>query len=98
MSGSGRETLPNDRVWSGGPPGSPGMVGRPSRISGSFWEALPDVREWSGDELGCLGVIERPSWMFGSGGTDSRMSGRGQNTICMSRRPFRLSGSGRESL
>ena len=47
MSGSGRVTLPDVREWSGGPPGCPGMVGRPSRMSGSGREAFPDVWEWS---------------------------------------------------
>ena len=39
--------------WSGDPPGCPGVVGkpsrmsvRPSRISGSGRETLSDVREW----------------------------------------------------
>ena len=35
MSGNFREALPNVRVWSGGPPGCPGVVGRPSRMSRS---------------------------------------------------------------
>ena len=49
MSKSGRETLPDVREWSGGPPkcpgvvGSPfrmsGVVGRPSQMFGSCWEA-----------------------------------------------------------
>ena len=54
MSGSGRETLPDVRLWLGGPLKCPGVVksssrksGRPSRMSGSFWEALPNYREWS---------------------------------------------------
>ena len=58
MSGSGRVALPNVREWSGGLPGCPGVVGRPSRMSesglvrpsqmfGSGRKALPDVREWS---------------------------------------------------
>ena len=52
MSVSGREALPEVREWSGGLPGCPGVVGRPSRMSGSGREsltggreALPDVRE-----------------------------------------------------
>ena len=52
MSGSGREALPDVREWSGGPPGCPGVVGRPTRMSGSGreaisngWEALMDGRE-----------------------------------------------------
>ena len=48
MSGSGWETLPDVREWSGGPPRCPGVVGRPSQMSGSGREILPNVREWSG--------------------------------------------------
>ena len=54
MSGSGREFFPNVREWSEGPPSSPGVVGRPYRMSGSLFRmtgsgrlALPNVREWS---------------------------------------------------
>ena len=61
MSGSGPDSLPDFWKdlpdvrkdlkdvweWSGGTPGSPGVVGRTSRMSGSGWEALPDVRELS---------------------------------------------------
>ena len=55
MSGSGRETLPDVREtlpdvreWSGGLPGCPGVVKRPSRISESGREAILDVRVLSG--------------------------------------------------
>ena len=58
MYGSGRESLLNVRVWSGGPPGCLGEVGRPSRMSGSsqealpnVWESLSNVCEWSGGSL-----------------------------------------------
>ena len=44
MSGSGRQAIPNVREWSGGPLGSPGVVGRPFRMSGCGREALPDDR------------------------------------------------------
>ena len=81
MSGSGWEAHQVVRVRSGGPPGCPGVVGRPSRISGSGREALPnslkahpDVQEWSGCPSGrsgvppeCPGVVGRPSRMLGSG-------------------------------
>ena len=74
MSGSVRKSLPDVRValsdiwvWSGVPPGCPGVVGRPSRMSESgqqslqeVWEALPIVREWSGDTPGYLGVVGVP--------------------------------------
>ena len=44
MSGSGREALPNVREWLGGPPGCPGVFGRPFRMSGNGREANLDVR------------------------------------------------------
>ena len=56
MSRSGRETLPDVREWSGGPPECPRLVGRPSQMSGSgryacrmfgsCRKAIPNVREW----------------------------------------------------
>ena len=52
MSGRGRDVLPDVLEWSGGPPGCPGVVerpspvfGRPSRMSGSSRETLTEVRE-----------------------------------------------------
>ena len=59
MSGSsresvsgGREALTDVRVWSGGPPVCPGVVGRPSQMYGTSQEAvtggceaLTEVRE-----------------------------------------------------
>ena len=39
------EALPDVRECSGVPPGCPGVVGRPSRMSGSGRETLLDVRE-----------------------------------------------------
>ena len=53
MSGSGRETLSDVQEWSGGPPGCPGVVGRPSQRPGG--------------PSGCPGVVERPSRLSGSG-------------------------------
>ena len=47
MSGSGRETLPDVREWSGGPLECPGVVRSSSRMAGSGQEALLDVRELS---------------------------------------------------
>ena len=44
MFESGRETFPDVREWSGGPPECPGVVGRPSRMSERGLETLPDVR------------------------------------------------------
>ena len=45
MTRSGWEALPDDREWSGGFPGCPAVVVRPSRMSLSGWESLPNVRE-----------------------------------------------------
>ena len=45
MSWSGWEALPNVQKLSGGTPGCPGVVLRPSSMSGYGREALPDVRE-----------------------------------------------------
>ena len=45
MSGSGHEALPVVIEWLGGPPGCPGVGGKPSRMSGNGREALPDVRK-----------------------------------------------------
>ena len=45
MSVSGREALPDVRVWSGVPPRCPKEVGRRSGMSRSGREAFPDVRE-----------------------------------------------------
>ena len=40
-----REALLDFWDWLGGPPGCPGVVGRPYRVFGSGREALPDVWE-----------------------------------------------------
>ena len=47
MSGSGREALSDVWEWSRSPPGCPGVVRMPSRMTGSGPEALRDFREWS---------------------------------------------------
>ena len=47
MSAIGREALPDVWKWSGGPPGCPGVVKRPSRMSGFGRVAFPDIQEWS---------------------------------------------------
>ena len=57
MSGSGGIAIPNVQEWSGGSPGSPGVVGRPSGMSGSDREVLPDARERSGGPHGYPGVV-----------------------------------------
>ena len=48
-----REALPDIWEWSGGPPGCPGVVERPSLISVSGREALSDVRVCSVGPPGC---------------------------------------------
>ena len=45
MSETGWEGIPNVRELSGYPPGNPGVVGRPTRMSKSDREALPVDRE-----------------------------------------------------
>ena len=65
MSGSGRESLPDIRRCSGGPPGCPIVVETTSRM------ALTNIQEWSGRPSECPRVFGRPS----------RMSGIGQETI-----------------
>ena len=45
MYGSGRESLPDVREWSGVPLGYSGVVVRPSWLSGSGWATLTDVQE-----------------------------------------------------
>ena len=95
MFGSGRvallnvrEALSDVRERSGGPPGCPGVVGRPSLMSGSGRVALSDVREallevrkLHGGPPVCSGVVGRPSQLSGSGGRPSRMSGSCQETL-----------------
>ena len=60
MCTSGQEAPPNIWQWSGGPTGSSGVVGRPSRMIESgweslqeVWEALLDVQEWLGGPPRC---------------------------------------------
>ena len=47
MSVTGRDTLPEDRNWSGDPPGGPEVLGRHSRKFGTGRDTLPVVRNWS---------------------------------------------------
>ena len=91
ISGSGRETLPNVREWSGGPAGCPGVVERPSQMFGSCREPLTDIREWSRDPSEFLGVVRRSSWPSRGSLDHFRMSGRG-------REAFRMSGSGQKDI
>ena len=66
MSESGWEALPDVREWSRDPPGCPGVVKRPSRMSGSGRESLTGVRQLLGVSPGYPGVVGRPSYMSGS--------------------------------
>ena len=80
MSRSGREVHSEVRESTGGPPGSPGVVGVPPgcpgvvrrsfRKSGSVRDGLTDVREWSGGPPTSLGVVERSCLKFGLGQED----------------------------
>ena len=99
MSGNVRESLLDDREWSGcphgwswGPIGCPGVVGRPSQMPGSGREALSGVWEWSGGLPGCLGVVVRPSWVVGK---LSLVVGKLSRVVGMD---YRMTGSGREAL
>ena len=56
-SGSGRDTLPVVRNWSGDPPECPELVGTHSWRSGTGWETLSMVPE----------LVGRPSQRSGSG-------------------------------
>ena len=57
MSGSGLETVPEVREWSGGSPEGPGVVWRLSRSSGIDQVGSPEGP----------GVLRRPSRRSGSG-------------------------------
>ena len=63
MSESGRDALPDVREWSGGPPGCPGVVGRPCQMSGSG----RGPSRMSRRPAGCLEVVGRSSEMSVSG-------------------------------
>ena len=77
MHRSGRESIPNVRDRSGGPPGCPRVVGslprcpgvfnRHSWMSGSGREVLPDDRNRPEGPPTCPGVVERPSRMYAIG-------------------------------
>ena len=60
MTWIGREALPKGRLWSGGPPGGPEGVGRPSRMTWIGREALPMGRLWSGGPPEGPAVVGRP--------------------------------------
>ena len=70
MYRSGREALPNVREWSGGAPGSPGMVERTSWMFG-----------WSGRSSGSPGEVRVPQEFAGVVGKPSRMSGSGWEAL-----------------
>ena len=68
MSGSYREAFPDVREWLGGPPGCPGEVGKPSRMSRSGRETLQKsltVQEGLSTTFNPPGgppIHSRPSW------------------------------------
>ena len=88
MSKNGWEAYPDARLWSEGPSGYSGVVGRPSRMTGSGRLALPDDQEWSVGTPGCLGVVGRPSRMSGSGREAPRLSGSDRETFPEVREPL----------
>ena len=47
--GTGWDTLPEVRKWSGDPPDVQELIGKPSRRFGTGPETLPEVRNWLGD-------------------------------------------------
>ena len=61
-----QEAIPEDREWSGGPPGEAGVVEWPSWRDGSGREALPEGLVWTVGPLGGPGVVGRPSRRGGS--------------------------------
>ena len=78
--GSGRQAFPVDREWSRGPPGEPGVVGRPYRRPGVVkrpswrsrvvWNGLVAFsmdRKWSEGHSRGMGVVERYFRMVRSG-------------------------------
>ena len=91
MSGSGRDALGDVQKWSGGTPGCPGVVTRPSGMSGRGREAHPDFRELSRSPPKCPEVVEKPSQRLGVVRSSSGMFWSGRKAIP-------TSGSGREVL
>ena len=90
-SGSGQETLPEVRKWSGDPIGGSELVGRRSQRSGTGRKTLPEARKCSEtlrrSGSGWETVSEVRKW--------SRVSPGGPELV---RRPYRRSGSDLESL
>ena len=74
MSWSDWKALPDDREWSGGCPGCPGVVGSPSRVVGRPSRVV-------GMPSRCPGVVERPSRTTVSGREATRMSGSGWEAL-----------------
>ena len=64
---SGRETLPNDREWSG--------------TLSNVQKDLMDIQVWLVGPTGCLGVVGRLSRLSESGGRHSQMSGSCLETL-----------------
>ena len=59
MSGNGRKAIPNVWEWLGAPPGCPGAVGRPFKLSRSG--GLPNTPGHPTGPVGCPEVLGRPS-------------------------------------
>ena len=108
MSGSGLEALPDGREWLGGSHGYPGVVGRPFQMSGSCRDAL----RMSESCQKALSKSLRPSRLSGYGretfldvpewweALPDVQKWSGDPPVCpgLVERPFRMSGSGRETL
>ena len=98
MSVSVPVALEDVREWSGGPPGCPGVFGRPSRMSGCGRETLGDVRE-SLSDAGSGRETPRMSRSSREAFPDVReWSGGPPKCPGLVGWPFRMSGSGREAL
>ena len=80
-SGSGRETLPEVRKWSGDPLLSPEVVGELIRRSANGRRTLPEVQKWSGDVPGDPEVDGGPSRWFGSSLSTLLRFGNGRGTL-----------------
>ena len=97
MSVCGQETLLDVREWSEGPPGCPGMVQRPCRMSGSGREASlgigrPSRMSGNGPEA----LLDVREW---SGDPQDVREWSGGLRACpvVGGRPFRMLGCGRET-
>ena len=90
MSSNVREYLIYVRQLSGGSPGCPVVVERPSRMSGCVREALPKARDWSGGLPECPVVVQEDHPYVRS------LSGGSPGCLEVVGRPSRMSGSVQE--